>query len=391
MRRVAMEPNHASRIPEASAETLALQQQALFSAMTEMIVLHQVIFDSEDRPVDYRITDCNTAFTRVTGISREAAVGKLASELYSVSPAPYLDVYAKTGTTGIPQQFETYFPPMDRHFVISVVSHAPNCFATITTDITDIKRLQIQVESKNKELEQLVYIASHDLRSPLVNVDGYSRELAFAIDDLEAAVSEQALPREQLTTKIQSTLAEMRDALRYIRTSTAQMDSLLKGLLKLSRSGRAALTIVPIDMDTLVEKVLSALSWQIREAGADVRLDPLPSCRVDAIQMTEVFSNLISNAIKFLSPTRPGLIRISGTAAHGRAVYTVEDNGIGIAPQHQTNIFEMFHRLDPAATPGDGLGLTLVRQILSRLDGSIRVESVPDQGSRFIIEVPAMV
>jgi len=386
-----MEPNHASRIPEASAETLALQQQALFSAMTEMIVLHQVIFDSEDRPVDYRITDCNTAFTRVTGISREAAVGKLASELYSVSPAPYLDVYAKTGTTGIPQQFETYFPPMDRHFVISVVSHAPNCFATITTDITDIKRLQIQVESKNKELEQLVYIASHDLRSPLVNVDGYSRELAFAIDDLEAAVSEQALPREQLTTKIQSTLAEMRDALRYIRTSTAQMDSLLKGLLKLSRSGRAALTIVPIDMDTLVEKVLSALSWQIREAGADVRLDPLPSCRVDAIQMTEVFSNLISNAIKFLSPTRPGLIRISGTAAHGRAVYTVEDNGIGIAPQHQTNIFEMFHRLDPAATPGDGLGLTLVRQILSRLDGSIRVESVPDQGSRFIIEVPAMV
>ncbi len=386
-----MATNRASRIPEASAKALALQQQALFSAMTEMIVLHQVIFDSEDRPVDYRITDCNTAFTRVTGISREAAVGKLASELYSVSPAPYLDVYAKTGTTGIPQQFETYFPPMDRHFVISVVSHAPNCFATITTDITDIKRLQIQVESKNKELEQLVYIASHDLRSPLVNVDGYSRELAFAIDDLEAAVSEQALPREQLTTKIQSTLAEMRDALRYIRTSTAQMDSLLKGLLKLSRSGRAALTIVPIDMDTLVEKVLSALSWQIREAGADVRLDPLPSCRVDAIQMTEVFSNLISNAIKFLSPTRPGLIRISGTAAHGRAVYTVEDNGIGIAPQHQTNIFEMFHRLDPAATPGDGLGLTLVRQILSRLDGSIRVESVPDQGSRFIIEVPAMV
>jgi len=386
-----MATNRASRIPEASAKALALQQQALFSAMTEMIVLHEVILDSSGDPVDYRITDCNSAFSKVTGISREAAVGKLASELYSVSPAPYLDVYAKTGTTGIPQQFETYFPPMDRHFVISVVSHAPNCFATITTDITDIKRLQIQVESKNKELEQLVYIASHDLRSPLVNVDGYSRELAFAIDDLEAAVSEQALPREQLTTKIQSTLAEMRDALRYIRTSTAQMDSLLKGLLKLSRSGRAALTIVPIDMDTLVEKVLSALSWQIREAGADVRLDPLPSCRVDAIQMTEVFSNLISNAIKFLSPTRPGLIRISGTAAHGRAVYTVEDNGIGIAPQHQTNIFEMFHRLDPAATPGDGLGLTLVRQILSRLDGSIRVESVPDQGSRFIIEVPAMV
>lgn len=386
-----MEPNHASHIPEASAEALALQQQALFSAMTEMIVLHQVIFDPEGVPVDYRITDCNTAFTRVTGISREGAVGRLASELYSVSPAPYLDVYAKTGTTGIPQQFETYFPPMDRHFVISVVSHAPNCFATITTDITDIKRLQIQVESKNKELEQLVYIASHDLRSPLVNVDGYSRELSFAIDDLEAAVSAQALPREQLNTTLQSTLAEMRDALRYIRTSTAQMDSLLKGLLKLSRSGRAALTIAPIDMDALVEKVLSSLSWQVREAGVDVRLDPLPSCRVDAIQMTEVFSNLISNALKFLSPARPGLIQISGTSANGRAVYTVEDNGIGIAPQHQTNIFEMFHRLDPAATPGDGLGLTLVRQILSRLDGSIRVESVPDQGSRFIVEVPAMV
>jgi len=386
-----MANDRSSRVPEASPEALAVQQQAVFSAMTEMIVLHQVIFDQEGKPVDYRITDCNSAFSKITGISRDAAIGRLASEVYQVRPAPYLEVYSETGMTGTPTQFETYFPPMDKYFMISVVSHAPNCFATITTDITDIKRLQLQVEGKNRELEQIVYIASHDLRSPLVNVDGYSRELAFALDDLETILGEDTPRTDQAVSKIRGTVLEMREALRYIRNSTAQMDALLKGLLKLSRSGRAALTLAPLDMNALMEKVLASFAWQIKEAGVRVTVNTLPPCKADGVQLTEVFSNLISNAIKYFSPARPGSITISGISENGRSTYIVEDNGIGIAKHHQANIFEMFHRLDPAATPGDGMGLTLVRQILTRLDGNIRVESEPDKGSRFYVELPAAI
>lgn len=144
-------------------------------------------------------------------------------------------------------------------------------------------------------------------------------------------------------------------------------------------------------MNTLMEKVLASFAWQIKEAGVRVTVNTLPPCKADGVQLTEVFSNLISNAIKYISPARPGSITISGISENGRSTYIVEDNGIGIAKHHQANIFEMFHRLDPAATPGDGMGLTLVRQILTRLDGNIRVESEPDKGSRFYVELPAAI
>jgi signal transduction histidine kinase len=88
---------------------------------------------------------------------------------------------------------------------------------------------------------------------------------------------------------------------------------------------------------------------------------------------------------------RPGVIKISGSVAQGRATYIVEDNGIGIAPQHQNKIFELFNRLNPSTSKGDGLGLALARQILNRLDGKIRVESGLDQGSKFFTELPGKI
>ncbi len=358
---------------------LALQQSelifhTLFTAMTEIVVLHELVFDEQGQAVNYRITDCNSAFSRITGIERQAAVGRLATEVYGVEEPPFLDVYARVAMTGKSDQYETYYAPMGKYFMVSAVSHGLNQFATITTDATGMRQAQQAVQAKNKELEQIIYVASHDLRSPLVNIDGYARELQYAVEDL-VSIAGRPLP-------------EIEDALGHIRNSSKQMDRLLKGLLRLSRTGRGLLTIDFIEMNRLIKSVLDSMEFKLREAGVEVQVSELPPCMGDPVQVNQVFTNLIGNAVKYLDPERPGKISIRGETSQGRCRYCVEDNGIGIAPQHQQNIFEIFHRLDPGKTEGEGLGLTIVQQVLGRMDGQIGVESIPGEGSRFFVNLP---
>ncbi len=378
------EQKQAEAALRASEEKLS----AMFASMAEMVVLHEVVLDEAGQPINYRITDCNRAFTEVTGIARETAVGKLATEVFGTPEPPYLQEYCRVGLTGEPLHFETYYAPMDKHFSISVVSPGKNRFATVTSDITDTKKIHHIIAAKNKELEQLVYVASHDLRSPLVNVDGYGRELEYAAGEVILALECEDLAEGQLEAKIRAQLPDITGALRHIRNSTRQMDGLLKGLLKLSRLGRSALDIRPLDMNELLARVASTFQYQIREAGADLRVEDLPPCRGDDVQVVQVFANLVGNALKFRDPARPCVITVGGVVEPGRCVYCVADNGIGIAPEKQEKIFELFHRLDPAKTEGEGLGLTIIRQVLWRLYGEIRVESTPGAGSRFYVSLP---
>ena len=252
-----------------------------------------------------------------------------------------------------------------------------------------IRQINEQLQIKNKELEQVIYVASHDLRSPLVNIDGYSRELGYALELIQKGMD--VCPKEQQeAAAVQDALEDMRCSLGYIRRSAAQMDLLLSGLLRLSRSGRAALHIVPLDMNELVAAAIEGLDYQVRSSGALVTVDPLPPCMGDRTAVSQIVTNLIGNALKYLDPTRSGRIRIGGGRRDGKSVYTVEDNGIGIDKAHQEKIFEVFHRLNPGKYPGEGLGLTIVRQTLERLGGSIAVDSAPNAGSRFIAALPGV-
>jgi signal transduction histidine kinase len=256
-------------------------------------------------------------------------------------------------------------------------------------DITVSKKMQQLIEAKNRELEQMLYIASHDLRSPLVNIDGYGRELEFSVRELRQALDMAPESLSEFTKVAQSHMQDITGALQYIRNSTTQMDALLKGILKLSRSGRASLSIGPLNMNELVAGVISAIEFQIREKGVDLHVSELPPCVGDAVQVTQVFSNLLGNALKYLDEGKAGSIGIDGIIKDGRSIYCVEDNGIGIDLAHQEKIFEVFHRLEPSKSEGEGLGLTIVRQILSRIDGDIWLESKPGEGSRFYVALPA--
>ena len=257
--------------------------------------------------------------------------------------------------------------------------------------LLELDEANAELAGKNDEMEAMIYSASHDLRSPLVNIQGFSQRLEKGMADIVARLSQADVPPEVPATLNKLLQERMPTALSFIKTSSLKMDSLINGLLRLSRAGRAQLTIQVLDMNAMLMEITQTLAIQIQQAGASVVIEPLPTCFADASQLNQVFTNLLDNAIKYRDPARPLELRVSGELLGKSVRYVVSDNGPGIGKEFQGKVWELFHRLDPAGPiAGEGLGLTLARRIIDRLHGQIRLESTLGEGSRFIIELPAV-
>lgn len=249
-----------------------------------------------------------------------------------------------------------------------------------------------QLQTRNEELQSIVFIAAHDLRSPLVNIAGFAGELEKDLARLTEALHAQPLP-QPLAERVEGLLQqEIPESLGFIKTGSRKMQALLDGLSRLSRIGTLSVNSQRLEMGALVMSAVSDLNFQIANSGAQIAVDPnLPDCRGDAVLIRQVFANLVDNAVKYRHPDRPCLVRITGrTCGGGRVEYAVSDNGIGVPPEHIEKVFELFHQLCPdRSNGGQGLGLTIVRRILDRQDGSVRMESQPDVGTTVYVQLPA--
>lgn len=253
----------------------------------------------------------------------------------------------------------------------------------------DREDLLKKLSFRNRELQSMVYISSHDLKSPLVNIEGFSGELGKHCEELTMLLENSDLSKEKKKEIATLLKEDIPESLRFIRFGTRKMKDLLDGLLQVSRFGSAEIRIEQLDMNKLMQSILDTMQFQIEEKSISVRVDDLPACLGDFYQISRVFSNILDNAIKYLDPDRKGVMCVSGITDNGQRTYCIEDNGIGIEKNHQDKVFEIFHRLDPSSSiAGEGLGLTIATRILDRHDGTIRVESEPGKGTKFFVTLP---
>lgn len=280
-----------------------------------------------------------------------------------VSNAPVDDLVVKLerGTLAVrPSPFSPFFGREETEILETLA---------ILTDLALARADLIeQLERSNRELEQFAYVASHDLQEPLRTIASYAELVAQR-------------NREKLDDKAKRHID-------YIVDGSTRMQALIDDLLRFSRIGTRAHVLEPVDAGEAVREATESLKVVIDEAGASVETGDLPMVNADRLQLTQLFQNLLTNAIKYRGD-EPPRIRIEASVEDLFAEFSVRDNGLGIEPKHAERIFTIFQRLHTRQEyPGTGIGLAICKKIVERHGGRIWVESDGEAGSTFYFTLP---
>jgi signal transduction histidine kinase len=255
-----------------------------------------------------------------------------------------------------------------------------------------------ELADANDEIMRFAYVASHDLRAPLTNIQGFAGELRKSYELLHSAMAtvlgqlDEGL-RERVLNALEKDVPE---SLAYIDASTARMNALIDGVLKLARVGHRVLRFDTLSVDALVRQILKTMAHQVDEKRVSVAVGILPEVVADRASLEQVLSNLLSNAVAFLDPDRPGAIEITGERSldgdgpdgDGETIFRIRDNGRGIAPSDVERVFDPFHRAGSQNVPGEGIGLSFVRTLVRRHGGRVWCESSLGSGTTFIFTLP---
>lgn len=231
-----------------------------------------------------------------------------------------------------------------------------------------LEKINAELVCSNQELEKFAYVVSHDLQAPLRSIQMFAELLA-----------------QEYRDKLNSQADEYID---YITDSAERMQTLIKDLLAYCRAGKNEQTWIYIDLNDVVNNVLRDLEASIKESKAKIKIERLPTIQANPREISQLFQNLISNGIKFRGKDTPR-IEINAQSQQQQWLIAVKDNGIGIEPQYQDKIFQIFQRLHNLEEyPGTGVGLAICQKIVERYGGKIWVESQPERGSTFYFTLP---
>ena len=232
----------------------------------------------------------------------------------------------------------------------------------------DLRQRARDLEASNAELETFSYSVSHDLRTPLRAIDGYS---AILIQDY--------------TEKLD---AEGRRRLSVVRQATAKIDRLIDDILDFSRTGRLPMNVTAVDMTAQVQGLIEEAQTHATDRQLRFEIGDLPTVRADASMIRRVWFNLIDNAIKFTATKPHAVITIGATQAEDEIVYSVVDNGIGFDRQYLGMLFGVGHRLVGVEFEGCGVGLAIVKRIVARHNGRVWADGIPNEGATFYFALP---
>ncbi len=258
---------------------------------------------------------------------------------------------------------------------------------------SELSHANHDLEQKSQEIEMFVYSVSHDLRSPLVNLQGFSKELDMARAELNRLLDQNLSPEAQKRAQLLAQ-RDMTESVQFIQTAVTRLSHIIDALLRLSRAGRVEYRPKQVEVGPVIQRIVEAMRGTIAARGAEVSVLPLPAVWADPTALEQIFANLIGNAVNYLDPARPGKIEVGalppkgeGETADTRTLY-VRDNGLGIAEAYLPKVFAIFQRLHGNVASGEGVGLALVRRVVERHGGKVWVESAEGVGSTFFVSLP---
>jgi PAS domain S-box-containing protein len=331
---------------------------------------------SISRLKDGKLLTVNASFLRIFGfISKEEVIGKTAEEINIwYDPEKRADMFRRLKEWNKVLNVEGLVrTPLGDNKWISTsilmieVDNEP-CTLAVSIDITARKKAEEQVQLVNKELEAFSYSVSHDLRSPLRIIDGYS----------ELMISDYSQRLDQEGNRL----------LGIIKANVRKMGQLIDDLLNFSRLGRKELIFQLVDMNKMVDSVMSEQLFSIHKEY-NIKIDRLEPAECDSHLIRQVWMNLISNAIKYSGEKDKPNIHISSAKTGNEIVYSIKDNGVGFNMQYADKLFGVFQRLHKVTEfEGTGVGLALVHRIVSRHGGRVWADAKVNQGATFYFSLP---
>ncbi len=353
-------------------------------------LLASIVESSDDaiyaKTLNGTLLSWNAGAERIFGYSAEEAIGKNVSILVPPDlPDEVPALLKKIGQGERIAHYETVRLRKDGSHVNVSMSLSPLAdedgkitgASSLARDITNrklaeeaLKRTASELDRSNKELEQFAYVASHDMQEPLRTIMGYL---------------------QLLSNRYRGRLDEKADKyIMYAVEGAERMSTLIRDLLSYSRIDTRGSELQPTDSEESLEFALRNLRSAIEQSGATVTHDPLPIVSADKTQLTQLFQNLIGNAIKYRSPDRAVKIHISARSENGLWLFDVQDNGIGFEQQYENKMFLIFQRLHSRDKyPGTGIGLAICKRIIDRHGGHIWAVGEPGKGAKFSFTIPA--
>jgi PAS domain S-box-containing protein len=345
---------------------------------------------------DGKITDLNNATEKVTGLSRQQLIGTDFAD-YFTDPGKARAGYEQVFREGLVQDYELEIRRRDGH--VTPVLYSASVYRDEAGDVIGVfaaardlserkraeevirklneqldervRRHTAELEATNKELEAFTYSVSHDLRSPLRHIDGFSKLL---LEEYSANLPEDA-----------------RRHLSRIRDATRRMGMMVDDLLNLTRLGRKQLSLQLTRLSSLLEEAIGDLQPEMAGREIEWRIGNLPFVECDPALVKQVFANLLSNALKFTRLQEHAVIEVGATTQDGRAVIFVRDNGVGFSMKYVDKLFGVFQRLHrPEDFEGTGIGLATVQRIVHKHGGRVWAEGELNKGAAFYFTLEAV-
>jgi PAS domain S-box-containing protein len=320
---------------------------------------------------DWRYAAMNGTAERLMGVPAQSLIGKNHWELYPQTLGTQAEVRLRQAMQQrLPVHFEDHYEPTDQWFDVSAYPSSEG-LAIYFRDITERKHAEQELRRLNEDLTHFTFAVTHDLREPLRMITIYSQLL-------EQTLADQVTDKQRLF-------------MNQVMMGTKRITRLIDGLLQFSRTGAAEREQpAPVDMEAALQETLDALQVVIRESDAEITHEPLPQVLAGYTSVSQLLQNLIVNGLKYRNPDARPILHIWARREGSLWVVGIQDNGLGIAPEHRDRIFQPFQRLHGPEISGAGIGLAICKRTVERFRGRIWVDSREGKGSTFYFSFPAV-